>query len=191
MVSNSTHLHDASWIRQGYLRTPCGLRLSFQRYVRSQDGRVPQPLPSSLGALPSAWGEDGALLIPLAPNEAFWIGLQPDESMETICVTLSAISQTMQSALMQSTVDASGGRISGYLDSTGQLLSFAREVEGQYGSNGCSSLECSIEGISNQHQMTCNFPIRLVRPFEFTNESGMPAPRPVDPDAGYRGYLLP
>jgi hypothetical protein len=141
--------------------------------------------------LPSAWGKDGALLIPLAPNEAFWIGLQPDESVPTICVTLSAISQAMRFALMQPPIDASGGRISGYVDKTGQLLSFAREVEGQYGSHGCSSLECSIEGISNEHRMTCNFSIRLVAPLEFTNESGVPAPPPVDPDAGYRGYLLP
>jgi hypothetical protein len=128
----------------------------------------------------------------LAPNEAFWIGLQPDASVTPIRVTLTAVAQHTRTAPVQLHVDASGGRIAGYVDANGQLRSFAREVDGRRDLAGCSSLACTIEGSENQDPaMVCSLVIRLVDPSGFTNESGQPAPPPIDPDAGYRGHLLP
>ncbi|MBT9466232.1 hypothetical protein [Hydrogenophaga sp.] len=183
---------DASWIQTGHLLTPIGLRLSFQRFERSEDGQVPQPLPSSLGALPCALGRDGSLLIPLALDEAFWIGMQPDDSMPAVRLTLFVVSEEVRAAPLPVVVNALGGRINGYPDSTGQVLSFAREHRSPSGARGCSRLECSIVEIAGTSPAAaCRFALRLVDPVAFTRESGRPAPSPIDPATGYREHLLP
>jgi len=183
---------DAGWIRSGYLETPVGLCLSFQRYRRTSDERVPHPLPSSLGALPCALASDGSVLIPLAAGEAFWIGLRQAGTVATVELSLTAVSRNSRARPVHFAFEAPSARLEGYPDAAGTVFSFGREVERPFGASGFSRLECRTQtpGIEDQ-AAACSFVLRLVDPETFAAKSGRAAPQPLDPAAGYRSQLLP
>lgn len=188
-LDNTHLLAQPGWIRGGDIQTPAGLRLSFQRYARSTDGQVPRPLPSSLGALPVAWGHDGMFLLPLADDEACWIGLQANAAGLSLRVEPTAPAGAPL-APVECDVPAFGARVEGCMDAQGRVMSFARNIAGPQGPQGGASLACSVRReTATGHG--CTFTLRLVDPATWALQSGRPAPAPFDVAHGYRGYLLP
>jgi hypothetical protein len=72
------------------------VELSFQRYPRPSAGTIAEA-PSSCGALPVAIIGAGEALVPLAPDEAVWIGLMA--SAESFVVRINASCETTQGLL--------------------------------------------------------------------------------------------
>ena len=167
---------------------PPGLHVSFQRYVRPLSDIVPEVLASSLGALPVGLGLASDFIVPVADNEAFWIGLELEHgAMPTLLrlsIEMPGLELCMCAALA---VVTSNARIAGFPGSDGRMHAFARvrptsATEAQL--VFCAYLELGNGCIAETK-------IRLVDYGRFVAETGKPPPSPLDANAGYRGWLLP
>jgi hypothetical protein len=169
--------------------------LSFQRFERPT-GDVFDCAPSSLGALPVGLSESQGLLLPLAADECFWIGLGlRAPRFPTIEIGLAA------EFASGDVVDAISGmawgaqrpavvmvpvalRIEGIRRTDGRFKPFMRESS-SVGSS-CVCLRILVAGSVWREVL-----LRLVDYPFFVTETGLPPPGSLDRDAGYRGYRLP
>lgn len=197
----------AQWVARGDLHLPSGLVLSFQRFAWPEGGAVALA-PPSLGALPPGISKSGELLLPLARDECFWIGLSREPATARISFalavelsngeTLDAISGTSWDADRPcSVVPGESARIPGIRRGDGQFSVFAREVSSR------THLVCVRLGLllADEPGMTgpgASFAtsprevdLRLVDYATFASESGLPPPKALNPEAGYQGWLLP
>ena len=173
---------------------PPGLRLSFQRFRRPLSGLMVGSLPSSLGALPIARGRQVGLLVPVAEDEAFWIGLD--------CSALLGPTE------VEIYVDLHGGRelehvgrwsqadpksrsasllvINGFIDSQARTRAFVRTDDDNF--RGCDGL---IVRTGRPGLNAFETSLRLVSYKAFTEETGRPPPTRLDASAAYAGWRLP
>lgn len=152
------------------LRLGPRLHLSFQRHASPPGLQAAARPPPSLGLLPLGRDPRGGFLLPLAEGEAFWIGLDPGEGPPLRLewsVALAAGGREAQPARSVAGPDrilAFGG---------GRTL--ARAL--------VDRLDLAVSGATAS--------LRLVDYATFTAASGQPAPAPLDPRAGYKGWRLP
>jgi len=156
-----------------------GLRLgqcliSFQRYEAPAAGTVRQS-PPSLGALPLARTELGFLLA-LAEREAFWIGIEAAPSLGERFLEMNLIG-----------VD---GTVHSVVPALQRALTIIPGLEHADGRR----FDClSRRTVRELHLRARNEAARVlvVDCITYQEQSGFPAPAPIDNAAGYRGRRLP
>lgn len=156
------------------IRAGC-LLISFQRYL-CPSSNIINAIPQSLGALPVGEGPDGYLL-PVALNEAFWLNVlllskKPIFFNSLKIVAISPIDQQVMIAKLEPPRNFSSP---GILLSNRRYKPFCRK---------------------NVIRFTLhldNFSIRLsLTDYQYYCEfTGNPPPSPLDPNAGFGGWLLP
>jgi hypothetical protein len=166
------------------------LVLTFQRFRRPASGVIAQ-IPSSLGALPVGVNPKGKFLLPVADDEAFWIGLGESSARAELAVAiepaegrlLDAISGGPWNPAKPHTVTVPARRwIDGVPRSEGQLNVFTRAPT--IGGKTCRALRF-VAGSGPAVR------IELVDYAAFTLRTGLSPPEPLDPDTGYKGWRLP
>jgi hypothetical protein len=194
----STGQPSADWLGRGELRLPAGLVLSFQRYALPEAGVI-GGAPASLGALPIGLTRDGELLLPLAQRECFWIGLSPDTVQRLALAVgverddgtqIDVLSGEAWSASTAKVVDPAGTpRIDGVRRPDGRFDPLLREGAAGLApqSRRLQILVRRLGGQAEEHAAV----IQLVDYATFTARTGLPPPEALDPDAGYKGWLLP
>lgn len=165
-----------------------GLAVSFQRFLRPASGRV-ETVPSSLGSLPVARASSHFLL-PLARDEAFWIGMSSLEG-KAYAVALQAV--------------LPGGRIADLVEPQRRIPPHLHVAGLPRGDGSFSALSrIGADGLAGIGQVRISARsdddgtarmrtavIELVGYGAFSRAKGGPPPSRLDPDAGYKGYLLP
>jgi hypothetical protein len=152
------------------LLLPLGLHLSFQRYPRAAG----QAMPSSLGALPVGVDAQGAVLVPVADDEAFWIGIEPAPG--TPATGLRFVVEDAGGAVTLPPLQVEGPcRIFTWLGADHAPRPFSR--------GACDRIRVAAGSFE--------LSIRLVSYGEFSAATGQPPPPRLDPAAGYGGWRLP
>lgn len=180
--------------------------MSFQRF-QWPEGGVIERAPASLGALPAGVGRGNELILPLARDECFWIGLSVDPPLSRAALavavelrngeTLDAISGTTWNESKHAVVIVPDTpRIEGIRRGDGRLHVFARDTR-QACETLCERARFLVVNCSAARQGRAQdgpeFEVRL-RPVDYSTfaaESGTAAPAPLDPEAGYKGWRLP
>lgn len=184
-------------ILQGRVRVPPGVWLSFQRYLRPH-GKPAGPLPPSLGALPLGAGVSGDLLVPLADDEACWIGLELAPPVWQLRLTmaletgqgewLDAFSGRSWTARSAAEITLPGTPlIAGQRLADGRTAPFARP-HSDAASRLRLQLFCAAGGLQAD---VFALSIGMVSYPTFSAECGLPAPTRIDAAAGYKGWRLP
>ena len=179
------------------MRVPPGVWLSFQRYLRPP-GSVGRPLPPSLGALPLGLSVSGALLVPLACDEACWIGLELAPPVWQLRLAmalergegewLDAFSGRSWNAHSAAEITLPGTPlIAGQLLADGRTAAFARP-HGDAASRLHLRLFCAADALQAD---VFALSIGMVCYPAFSAECGLPAPSRIDAAAGYKGWRLP
>jgi hypothetical protein len=164
------------------------LAVSFQRFRRHNSGKVTEA-PSSLGALPVAAVGNGHFLLPLADDEAFWIGLSADEG-GTFSVSIDVQSRDGQVKLVTP--------VPVHIPPDCWLAGLPRDRGYDVFSRGNDKAKTAIAILSMTARMTVGSAdvmriaeVELVDYATFTERTDRAAPEGLDPDAGYKGYRLP
>jgi hypothetical protein len=187
---------------------PPGLAISFQRFQCPETGRLARA-PESLGALPIGYSAERALLLPLAANECFWIGLRAEDATPEIAL---AVAVTLRNGLV---LDLLSGEPWQPNAPTARSLSGTPRLEGIQGPESCRVLardtsrpDDDVARIrflagavdrrrewnrsrEERQQWDREVEIELVDYARFSSECGAAPPAPLDPDAGYKGWRLP
>jgi hypothetical protein len=146
--------------------------VSFQRYLRP-NGDVIAATPPSLGALPFA-RVHSRFLVPLAVNEAFWIGVVPAAAVVNkniaLCVDRPGLGPLQLSMRLQGQVAVAAG----FMREDGKFDAFCR---GTFGGMLATVGEQSAS-------------VSIIDPKLFAARTGV-SPGPVDPGAAYGGWRLP
>ena len=146
--------------------------ISFQRYARPC-GDVIAAAPSSLGALPVARSKSDFLL-PLALDEAFWIGVIPAAAFAHGDLALRASRLGKAPSLLSMHPAAQAAIVPGFVREDGRFDVFCRfTFGGMLATTGGQNVWVSI-----------------VDPKSFAAHAGF-APEPLDLRAGYGGWRLP
>jgi hypothetical protein len=171
--------------------------VSFQRYALPDEPSF-DAAPSSLGALPVGFSGH-ELLLPLAQRECFWIGLSKDTPQPlslTVALerddgtridVLSGKAWSERSATMADL--ARTPRIDGIRRADGRFDPLQRDDGEGLAPRGCCLrlLVCDARDRVTEQAAV----IKLVDYATFTERTGLPPPEAIDPDAGYKGWLLP
>jgi len=192
----STGQPSADWLGHGELTLPVGLVLSFQRYALPDSGVI-EAAPASLGALPIGLSRDGELLLPLAPRECFWIGLRADTAHP---LELAAALESDDALIDVMTGKTWNARTAVRARVPGTpLIDGIRRADGAFDpllrDDGAGQrlrgrrLQLWVGTIGER--AAAPVPVEFVDYAAFHARTGLPAPEPMDPDAGYKGWLLP
>ena len=186
-------------VSPGGLTLPPGLHVSFQRYARPLGDVIAQS-PSSLGALPVALGASREFALPVAPDEAFWIGLEMTRSgtraevavrfVSPAGVALDALSGTPWKEETPTWITVPPHpSIEGIAIATGGFRPFARTPAAN-NDEGTATLDVvtRAEGKPGGPAATR---ILLVSYDRFESMTGRERPATLDADAQYQGWLLP
>ncbi|MEP6587183.1 MAG: hypothetical protein ABJA84_00300 [Polaromonas sp.] len=181
--------------------------LSFQRFARPEAGVVDRA-PASLGALPVGLGAAHELILPLADDECFWIGLSVTSATRPIAlaVAVELRSRKILDAISGTNWDAGRPtwvivpdtpRIDGIRRPDGRFEVLARETR-DAADGLCVRIRLRIVAAGGDDKSAaapdaeiCEVPLRLVDYATFAAETGTAPPAPLDPDAGYKGWRLP
>lgn len=181
------------------LMSPEGVTISFQRYVAPLNGFI-TGAPPSCGALPLGRGA-GAILLPVAAAEAFWIGAEGPASTHLIISPESRSNGRLTGGLIASSNLAA--RIdavpvfqcyAGLPRDAGGWWSFQRR--GALYQPLCRSLAFAIRSPpsldTSAEQPVLNLVrVRLVSYAAFRLCTTMPPPDPIDAGFAYKDWLLP
>jgi hypothetical protein len=188
----------AHWLGDAELRLPAGLALSFQRYARPESGVI-ERAPSSLGALPVGLTRDGELVLPLAPRECFWIGIDADVRHPLwLALALEREDGAPIDVLSGSVWNEGAARyvpvpgvtvIDGIRRADGAFDPLVRDDGARSGSQSCR-LRIWLRRAPQDEAFTAAI-LHLVDYATFAASTGAAPPDPLDPDAGYKGWRLP
>ncbi|OEO33171.1 hypothetical protein VW23_007900 [Devosia insulae DS-56] len=160
------------------------LVVSFQRFVLPAAGLPEGDPPQSLGALPVAMVER-RFVLPVDADEAFWIGLW-DEAGMALRLRLTPVPGdgygVKEQFLLPHALTIPGWRREGEAG----LLPFTRT-----GPAASVSLARLLLIAEVGHYAPAGATVELVDYPTYATLSGQPAPDKLDPEAGYKGYLLP
>lgn len=165
------------------------LAVSFQRFDVPRSGLLPAR-PTSFGALPVGQVEDSQFLLPLADDEAFWIGISSRNGAE--CSV--RVSATLKS---DAEADLSGGwkpvppslQIMGVLTNDHRLTALSRTGYGRVAGIGSIIIFVSVKSTDETEKGAIE--IQTVDYPTFARLTGRRPPAELDPEASYKGHLLP
>lgn len=194
---SSTGQPSADWLGRAELTLPAGLVLSFQRYALPESGVI-EVAPASLGALPVGLSRDGELLLPLAPRECFWIGLSADTAHPLELALAVERDDGLIDVMTGGAWNASAAIrarvpgtpvIDGIRRADGAFDPLLRD-DGAGQSPRGRRLQLWV-GELEESAAAAPVLVEFVDYAAFSARTGLPAPDPLDPDAGYKGWLLP
>jgi hypothetical protein len=169
------------------------LIVSFQRFQRPSGGIILEA-PPSLGALPVGGGQRGEWLLPVAEDEAFWIGVNTDRAVQ-LAVKVETQSEgpfdalsgrTWNTRAPQTIALASFAIVAGIRRDNGTLWAFAR------GPSGDAAPACTAMRFFARNRRLLNLAgVQLVNYTSFARRTGRVPPVEIDPNAGYKGFRLP
>jgi hypothetical protein len=169
------------------------LTVSFQRFQQPADGTV-REVPHSLGALPLGEGDAGEWLLPVADDEAFWIGLNAQRPIE-VAIEVGTIAGRSLDALSGLAWDAraphtvspnSFAIVAGIRRDDDSLWAFT-PVPIEDVAPACDAIRFFAR---NRHLWQLAH-VRLVNYSNFAARTGRSPPTPIDPNSGYSGFRLP
>jgi hypothetical protein len=169
------------------------LSVSFQRFEAPADGLI-ERAPSSLGALPVGETDRGEWLLPVADGEAFWIGVNAEPAAELALRvdtqregTLDALSGRRWDGSVPDVMPIAGFIVvAGIRRADGRSWAFARRPKDD-AAPACRAVALSVR---NEHHHGL-VEVQLIDYPGFAARTGRSPPAPINPDAGYKGYLLP
>lgn len=165
------------------------LTVSFQRYELPESGIVAHP-PRSLGALPVARLPDGRFLLPVAKREAFWIGVSSKADPPFLVWVQARFSDGEASALAEGTrIVPSGLRIVGWPIGGGSISVLSRT--GQGATAAVRSISILARHANLHRGEPAEAVVDLVDYVRFSKETSLAPPEKLNPEAGYKGDLLP
>ena len=147
--------------------------ISFQRFSRPV-GDVVEGAPRSLGALPVGRAASGFLL-PVADNEAFWIGAMLSRDPDPDSVTIMADRLTGGRVCVARLDRRQTTIIAGMIRPDGRFDIFSR--------HSISAIEATAHGRTVR--------VEPVDPALYAAVTGDRAAEPLDPAAGFGGWRLP
>lgn len=145
--------------------------------------------PTSLGALPVGLGGRGDLVVPVADEEAFWIGLDFAPHMPVVHLGLT-VNLHSGGAAENAVVAVPPARCVAGFSREGPALYALSRLGAPDAGGGCDSLMLSLVSPANEVPAFAVI-VRLLGPRAFADETGLAPPPPLDPGAGYGGWLLP
>ncbi len=149
------------------------LLISFQRFALPRTGMV-ESAPPSLGALPVAL-TSACFLLPVADDEAFWIGVIFPAATDIGTLVLESISPNGERTLAATLKPSPHAIIAGIVQPNGKIKTFCRQSVAEF--------RVWIDHRSTRVCLT-DYESYSLR----TAESG---PVPLDPSSGYGGWRLP
>lgn len=149
------------------------LLVSFQRFALPPAGVV-EGAPSSLGALPVASASD-CFLLPVADDEAFWIGVIFPAATEIGALVLEVFSPDGERTLRATVEPSRNAVIAGMVQPDGRTRTFCRR----------SVAEFRVR-VGHRSARVC-----LTDYASYSIRTGEPAPLPLDPSSGFGGWRLP
>jgi hypothetical protein len=199
-VSSSRELNSPWRIEPDGLHLGGLLRVSFQRCLRPAHGIHRAP-PRSLGALPIGRNAEGELLVPMALNEAIWLGVSTLGDSAYLLVGAATEKHglvNVRSGRPLAEDGASHFSVSGpsaiqgiFRDST-TWWAFQRAPAEK--AAVCHWLFLGPSSAPPSGRNAAPFfqdGIHLVDYDDFSRATGLEAPKPIDPADGYGGWLLP
>lgn len=172
------------------------LAVSFQRFQRPASGII-RDAPSSLGALPPGRSSSGDLLLPVAEDEAFWIGLSSERpggiqvglrvDVTEIAPTDALSGQQWSEHAAQSVRVAPRALIAGIRRSNSSSWVFARSAEPP--APGSRSVQIVLFGDDNK--VVSSVSVAMIDYATFGRVTATSPPARLDPEAGYKGWRLP
>ena len=182
---------------EGALRLFGMMRVSFQRCAIPAEGIHRTPV-RSLGMLPVARDQEGTFCVPIAENEAFWLGVSMEKTGGPFRLfaqmrnkhRLNVYSGRPAAADEDSAFDFSGfGAIYGILRDAESWWSFRRVAEEPM--RACEWLIFAEPTSPPVEKALMEASVLLVSYETYTQRTHQPPPAPLDPSAGYGGWLLP
>lgn len=149
------------------------LLISFQRFALPPTGVV-ESAPSSLGALPVAWTPD-CFLLPVAHDEAFWIGVMFPVATNMDSLVLESFSADGERTLIATVEPSRNVIIAGIVQPNGKIKTFCRQ--------SVAELRVRVDYRSAR--------ICLIDYESYSRRTGEAAPMPLDPSSGFGGWRLP
>ncbi|HEX7634193.1 MAG TPA: hypothetical protein VF427_02795 [Noviherbaspirillum sp.] len=151
------------------------LLVSFQRFALPPAGVV-ESAPSSLGALPVArMPEPDCFLLPVADDEAFWIGVIFPAATEMGALVLESFSPEGERTLMATVEPSRNAIIAGIVQPDGKIRTFCRRSVAEFWVR-----------VDRRSARIC-----LTDYESYSLRTGEPAPMALDPSSGFGGWRLP
>lgn len=173
------------------LRIGALLAVSFQRFATPADGII-DDLPRSLGALPVAAAGEGTLLVPLADDEAFWIGLSTPRAGTRAEISASVLLADGRVRREATILVTAASRLPGMRREDGRFDAFTRAATSASPGVRAVTLACRIGrrgGRAPARVVAAT--VWLADPATFRVRTGQSPPAPLDAEAGYGGWRLP
>jgi hypothetical protein len=196
-VSGDSPKSEAACLEEGVLRLFGIMRVSFQRCSLPPEGIHRAPV-RSLGMLPVARDQEGTFCLPVADNESFWLGI----NTETATGSFRLFAQMRD----QHRLNVHSGRpVADDADSAfhfpafGAIYGIPRNAESWWSfrrmaAEEMRACECLIfvePKSAPVEKALMQASVLLVSYQTYTQRTHQPAPAPLNPDAGYGGWLLP
>ena len=188
---------DAAFPAEGALRLFGMIRVSFQRCPLPADGIHRTPI-RSLGMLPVARDQEGTLCVPVAEDETFWLGVSMEKtggSFRLFALMRDKDRLNIQSGRPAATDADSAFHFSGF----GAIYGIPRDAESWWSfrrvaaepMRACEWLIFCELGSSPVEKALVQVSVLPVSYEIYAQRTHQPAPTPLDPSAGYGGWLLP
>jgi hypothetical protein len=196
-VSGDSPDRGAARLEEGALLLFEMMRISFQRCAVPAGGIHRTPV-RSLGMLPIARDQEGTLCVPLADEESFWLGVSTAKTGDPF--RLFAQMQDQHRLNVRSgRAAAEDGDSAFHFSNFGAIYSIPRDAESW----------CSFRRVAAEPRRACErlifaepkspplenalvqISVLLVSYETYIQRTHQPPPAPLDPGAGYEGWLLP
>jgi hypothetical protein len=196
-VSGDSPEPGATRLEEGALRLFGMMRVSFQRCSLPPEGIHRTPI-RSLGMLPVARDQEGTFCVPVADHESFWLGINTEKAAGSFRLfaqmkdqrRLNVHSGRPAAEDADSAFHFSGfGAIYGLPRNSESWWSFRRLATEPI--RACEWLIFVEPNSSAVEESLVQASILLVSYETYTQRTHQPAPAPLNPNAGYGGWLLP
>jgi hypothetical protein len=187
----------AAFPEEGALRLFGMMRVSFQRCPLPADG-IHRTQLRSLGMLPVARDQEGTFCLPVAEHESFWLGVSTEKtggSFRLFAQMRDKHRLNVESGRSAADDEDSVFHISGFR----AIYGLPRDAESWWSFRrvaaeplrACEWLIFAQPKSASVEKTPLQASVLLVGYEIYTQRTGQPAPAPLDPGAGYGGWLLP
>ena len=197
----NTNSEVRRWRREGKWRSDreglffSSLRITFQRFFLPESDIIDEA-PPSLGALPVASIGHSKFLLPVAPPEAFWIGLSSrDETRFDVAIRADFGEVCALDLFGGSSCDGETAawlsvpprRVVAGIPTGAHFRVFGKTSEQQE----LKTLRFLARRCQDSKESAAACELHLVDYASYSARTGLPEPEAIDRDAGYKGYMLP
>jgi hypothetical protein len=172
------------------------MRVSFQRCPLPADG-IHRTQLRSLGMLPVARDHEGTFCVPVAEHESFWLGVSTEKtgSFRLFAQMRDKHRLNVESGRPTADDEDSAFHISGFR----AIYGLPRDAERWWSFRRVAAeplrayewLIFAQPGSASVEKTPLQASVLLVGYETYTQRTGQPALTPLDPSAGYGGWLLP